>query len=169
MIRAEDPKELQKRKLGSLITALIFTKSCEKLAAYLEKEGATHHAKMLRARAVVHDNSKIINEDELIALSRIINDKSSMRDSSVMLTPVMRDAIKLHWKNNSHHPEHFSSVTDMTRIDVMEMCCDWHARSIQYGSNFLSFVKERQENRFHFPKWLFAEIWHYCEVLNEEE
>ena len=141
-------------------------KSCEILAEYLETEGATLHAQNLRKRALVHDNSKINNKNELIALSKIINDKSTMRDSSVPISSIMKDAIKLHWQNNSHHPEHFKSVIDMSKLDIMEMCCDWHARSMQYGSDFLSFVKKRQEERFHFPDWMFAEIWHYCEVLN---
>jgi hypothetical protein len=153
----------------TLIHKELVLKSCEKLARYLDSQNAHRHAKMLRARSIIHDNSKTSNEEELIALSKIINDKSSMRDASVQLSSVMKDAIKLHWKNNSHHPEHYESVLDMTRLDVMEMCCDWYARSIQYGSDFLSFVKERQETRFHFPDWMFAEIWHYCQVLNSEE
>ena len=140
-------------------------RSCEKLAMYLDRVGATEHAKQLRARALVHDNSKISNEDEMKALSRIINDKTSLKDPTKQLSPIKKDAIKLHWKNNSHHPEHFKTPIDMSKLDIMEMCCDWHARSVQYGSDFLSFVKLRQNDRFHFPEWMFAEIWHYCEVL----
>lgn len=140
-------------------------KSCEKLANYLDRVGACEHAKQLRARALVHDNSKICNEDEMRALSRIINDKTSLKDPTKQLSPIKKDAIKLHWKHNSHHPEHFKTPIDMSKLDIMEMCCDWHARSVQYGSDFLSFVRLRQEDRFHFPEWMFAEIWHYCEVL----
>ena len=141
-------------------------KSCEKLATYLEKEGAINHAKRLIERSKVHDDSKISCAEELRALSSIINDKTSLIDPSIILSQIKQDAIKLHWIHNSHHPEHFKSPTDMTRLDVMEMCCDWHARSIQYGTPFLEFVRDRQENRFHFPDWMFKEIWHYCEVLN---
>ena len=140
-------------------------KSCEKLARYLERTGAINHANKLRERGLVHDNSKITCEDELYALSKIINDKEGLRNPAKKMTPMNEEAIKLHWQNNSHHPEHYKSSTDMTRLDVMEMCCDWHARSIQYGTDFLEFVKERQKNRFHFPDWMFSEIWHYCEVL----
>ena len=99
-------------------------KSCEKLARYLEGEGATEHAEMLRERALVHDDSKMSCEDELNALSRIINDKSSLMDCTKQLSPIKQDAIRLHWKHNSHHPEHFKSVLDMTKLDIMEMCCD---------------------------------------------
>ena len=142
--------------------------SCQKLAKYLESTGAVKHAQKLLERAKVHDNSKMSCEDELSALSRIINDKSSLMDASKQLSQIKLDAIKLHWKNNTHHPEHYKSCTDMSRLDVMEMCCDWHARSSQYNTNFLEFVKARQADRFHFPEWMFAEIWHYCKVLASE-
>lgn len=143
-------------------------KSCNKLADYLDQVGAVEHARQLRERALVHDNSKICCEDELNALSRIINDKSSLTDSKSQLSPIKQDSIKLHWKHNSHHPEFYKTAIDMSKLDIMEMCCDWHARSVQYHTNFLEFVKARQEDRFHFPDWMFAEIWHYCKVLDYE-
>lgn len=140
-------------------------KSAEKLIRYLTKEGATNHANLLRQRANVHDDSKMSSIDEMHALSRIINDKTTLRDASAQLSPIKKDAIALHWRHNSHHPEHYDSVIDMTKIDIMEMCCDWHARSTQYKTDLLEFVKKQQEERFHFPDWMFAEIWHYCNVL----
>ena len=60
------------------------------------------------------------------------------------------------------------SGRNLTKVDIMEMCCDWHARSTQYKTNFLEFVKKQQEIRFKFPEWMFAEVWHYCEVLASE-
>lgn len=143
-------------------------KSCKKLSNYLEKQGAIIHSKMLMERAEVHDNSKTTCQDELHALSRIINDKTSLMDSSIQLSPIKLDAVKLHWKHNSHHPEHYDSPIDMSKLDIMEMCCDWHARSMQYGTDFLKFVSDRQRDRFHFPDWMYSEIWHYCQILASE-
>lgn len=140
-------------------------KSCQKLARYLEAEGAFEHAAALRERGKVHDNSKISDEDELHALSRIVNDKVTLVDPTKKLSPIKRDAIALHWKHNTHHPEHFKSPIDMSKLDIMEMCCDWHARSVQYNTDFLEYINTQQETRFHFPDWMFAEILHYCEVL----
>lgn len=152
----------------TMIHKMYVRKSCEKLAVYLEREGAVEHAKMLRERAIVHDNSKICCEGELSALSRIIHDKGSLKDATKQLSPIKQDSIKLHWKHNSHHPEHFKNAIDMSKLDIMEMCCDWYARSMQYKTDFLEFVKARQEDRFHFPDWMFAEVWHYCKVLAAE-
>lgn len=160
--------DYEKMFRDTLIHKSFVVTSCEKLARYLEKEGAVEHAKMLRERAKIHDNSKISCEEELQALSRIINDKSSLVDSSKQLSPIKQDAIKLHWKHNTHHPEHYKTVKDMSKLDIMEMCCDWHARSTQYKTDFLKFVEDRQKDRFNFPDWMFAEIWHYCKVLASE-
>lgn len=143
-------------------------KSAAKLIRYLEKEKAFQHAKQLKERAKNHDNTKISQPDELYALSRIINDKSSLKNANNQLSPLKKDAIMLHYKHNSHHPEHFQSILDMNKLDIMEMCCDWHARSTQYKTNFLEYVKIQQENRFHFPDWMFAEIWHYCQILSSD-
>ena len=158
--------DYEKMFCDTLIHKEFLEKSCDKLIAYLEREGATEHARLLKERAKVHDNSKISCEDEMRALSMIINDKSSLIDASKQLPQINQDAIKLHWKHNSHHPEHFKTPIDMSKLDIMEMCCDWHARSTQYNTDFLEFVKKRQEERFHFPDWMFAEIMHYCEILN---
>lgn len=152
----------------TMIHKMYVKKSCDKLIAYLEREGAVEHARMLREAALEHDNSKISCEDEMRALARIVNDKSCLKDSKKQLSKIKQDSIKLHWKHNEHHPEHYKTPIDMPTLRRMEMCCDWHARSTQYGTDFLQFVKDRQEDRFHFPNWMFAEIWHYCEVLANE-
>ena len=158
--------DYEKMFCDTLIHKYYVEKSCAKLIAYLEREGATEHARLLKERAKVHDNSKISCEDEMRALSMIINDKTSLSDASKQLSQIKVDAIKLHWKHNTHHPEHFKTPMDMSRLDIMEMCCDWHARSTQYKTDFLDFVQKRQADRFHFPDWLFAEIGHYCQILN---
>ena len=160
--------DYEKMFRDTLIHKSYIMKSCKRLADYMENNGAVEHAKMLMERAKIHDDSKISCEDELNALSRIINDKSTLVDSSKQLSPIKQDAIKLHWEHNTHHPEHFKTPMDMSKLDIMEMCCDWHARSTQYNTDFLKFVEERQKDRFHFPDWMFAEIWHYCKVLANE-
>lgn len=140
-------------------------KACKKMSEYLKSEGSVVHSEAIMRRAELHDLSKVTCDDEMRALSMIINDKSSLKDANVQLSDFKKDSIRLHHKHNSHHPEFHKSILDMTKLDIMEMCCDWYARSLQYGTDFLDFVKKSQANRFHFPDWMFAEIWHYCEVL----
>ncbi|MDO5556965.1 MAG: DUF5662 family protein [Clostridia bacterium] len=136
------------------------------LINFLNAEGAVNHAKQLQERLLAHDDSKIKCEDELLALARISNN-SSLKDPSQSLLQINQEALLLHWKNNSHHPEHFKTSYDMTKLDLMEMCCDWHARSVELGTNFLEFVQTRQNNRFHFPNIIFEEIMFYCKILDQ--
>lgn len=143
--------------------------SAQKLAAYLRKEGAIIHAELLLERALIHDNSKITCLEELDSLSRIINDKTNLKNPSKRLTAIKEKSIKLHWQHNSHHPEHYKSVLDMALLDILEMCCDWHARSMQFGTELIEFVDIQNEKRFHFPEWKFNEILHYCKVLSEND
>ena len=138
---------------------------CNKFADYLKEKGCFHEACELRNRATVHDNSKITDHDEFIALTSIVSDKSCLENASVPLSTLKQNSIKLHWKNNSHHPEHFENYEEMSTIDRMEMACDWMARSLQYKSNLLEFVKTRQEDRFHFSETMFTEVYNYCEIL----
>lgn len=140
-------------------------KSCKKLADYLISQNMDYHAKLLLERAEVHDNSKIMNFDELQALSTIINDKSCLKDAKKALSQIKTDALKLHWKHNDHHPEHYKNVADMPKDAIMEMCCDWHARSVQYKTDLMEFLETRQKQRFHFPEYMYLEIKHYCEIL----
>ena len=128
-------------------------------------KGFYSEARELRSRALVHDNSKIDNYDEFFALTSIVNDKSCLENAGTPLSVLKQNSIKLHWKNNSHHPEHFENYEEMSTIDRMEMACDWMARSLQYKSNLLEFVKTRQEERFHFTDAMFKEVYKYCTIL----
>lgn len=138
---------------------------CNKFATYLKEKGFYLEANELRKRAVVHDNSKITNRDEFMALTSIVSDKSCLENASVPLSTLKQKSIMLHWKNNAHHPEHFENYEEMSKVDRMEMASDWMARSLQYKSNLLEFVKTRQEDRFHFSDAMFEEIYNYCTIL----
>lgn len=40
----------------------------------------------------------------------------------------MKPALKHHYENNRHHPEHYvAGISGMTLIDLIEMYCDWAA------------------------------------------
>lgn len=138
---------------------------CNKFATYLKANGFYHEACELKKRAIIHDNSKITNHDEFLALTSIVSDKSCLEKASVPLSTLKQNSIKLHWRNNTHHPEHFENYEDMSKLDRMEMVCDWMARSLQYKTDLLEFVKTRQEDRFHFPEAMFEEVYNYCKIL----
>ena len=138
--------------------------SCLKMAHFLHTANQDDLAIELLRRALIHDNSKL-NEKELLAFSRLENKKSSLKDPNSVFDEETKQIIEIHWKSNRHHPEFFSNVNNMNEIDLIEMCCDWHARSIQYNTDLLEFARTRQENRFHFNQENFEKIIFYCEIL----
>ncbi len=155
--------------------------SCEVLALELEKRGAENHARRLRERGRVHDNSKIgysaylpeyeISakkkrfDDELYALSKVSYLIDTMKNVDGKSNPLVKEATELHWKNNAHHPEHYKSCLDMTNLDIMEMVSDWVARATQMETNVIEYVNNSQKERFHFPDWMFQQIMYYLNLI----
>lgn len=140
-------------------------KVCNIFADYLQELGQIEDADDLRERAILHDNSKILNKDEFRALTSIINDKSSLRDANSRLSSFKQDAIELHWKNNEHHPEHYENIADMSPRARREFVCDCCARSIQYKTDLLEFMETRLKERFHFSDIVKEEIMYNCKTL----
>ena len=89
-----------------------------------------------------------------------------MTDPTIIPNDEVSKILELHWENNSHHPEHYKNINHMNEIDILEMVCDWSARSRQYNTNLLSFAKTRLENRFvNFSQENKQKILNYCEIL----
>lgn len=137
------------------------------LIIHLLKTGRREEAIELTKRLAEHDNSKVLS-DELDYIMKLECNKKSFTDANYCLTDAERKVIEKHWQHNPHHPEFHKNYSDMTELDIMEMVCDWHSRSVQYKTDLISFVKTRQENRFRFPEDMFRKILAYCEVLIEE-
>ena len=138
---------------------------CTKFSEYLKQQGLGEDAAELIQRASAHDNSKILNKDEFRTLTNIVNDKSSLTNANSQLSFFKQDSLELHWKHNSHHPEHFDNYDEMSKIDRLEMVCDWMARSLQYKSDLIDFVTTRQKERFRFSEEMYNEIYDYCITL----
>ena len=137
------------------------------LIDYLLKNNEEDLAFNLLKNLSKHDDSKL-NEDEFKKLCEIPYNTNSFTNSKEKMDEKLKKCIELHWKNNRHHPEYWDNVLNMSELDIMEMCCDWHARSKQYNTDFLEFVKTRQNTRFHFPKKIFDKIWNYCLILENK-
>lgn len=120
----------------------------------------------LLKRGSVHDNSKF-NADEFKRMAMILKSRDCFTNADNQLSPEEIRAIEAHWAKNRHHPEYFESSSDMTELDMIEMVCDWFARSRQYGTDFIPFVKERQKNRFRFDKPQFDFILKYCTLIEK--
>ena len=141
------------------------------IAGYFIDNGDLNSAIEILRRVASHDNSKF-DDDEFMRLASILDSRECFTDANAQLSEIKRDAIKYHWKCNRHHPEYFQDKSEMTEMDMIEMVCDWFARSLQYKTDFIDFVLERQRNRFKFEESQFTYILEWCyrlEVLYNKQ
>ena len=140
--------------------------NCYLLAKYLMSKNRIELGIQLLKRGCEHDNSKFDSE-EFRKLSQILKSRQCFTNAKEKLTQNEIKAIKYHWEHNRHHPEYHSSYDDMTELDILEMVCDWFARSLQYQTDFLPFIEERQRIRFRFSTRQYTKIHKYCVLISE--
>ena len=162
-----DTDKISKEINDALMHRACVMRSGKYLAKYLIHINRSVDAIRILARCSVHDISKIQNTEEFLSLASIVDQIDSMHDINHVLSTSQQDAIRLHWKNNSHHPEYYDSANDMSELDIMEMACDCHARSKQYGTDLLEYIESQQILRFHFDARHFYMLKRYCTILVE--
>lgn len=138
--------------------------SALKMFAYLCSIDKEDLGVELLKRAAVHDNSKF-EDEELYLLSRLSDSHEAFTDPKYTLSENQKKSIQLHWQHNSHHPEFYEDPSQMSELDILEMVCDWHARSSQYDTDLLEFVETRQKNRFNFEPKMYKKIIKYCKII----
>ena len=138
-----------------------------KIAEYFFENNQTELGIKILQRVAVHDNSKF-SKKELENLSEIYKSDECFKNAKYTLSEKERNNIELHWKHNTHHPEHFEDIEDMSKVDIVEMVCDWYARSVQYETDLLEFINTRQTTRFNFPEHIWEEILYYANILLKE-
>lgn len=157
MLRMIDDNVLHKK---------IVLDKCLLVSKYFIEHGDIEFGLNIIRRGVTHDNSKFSKQEftELVSIISSDTDKC-FKDATYTLSDKERKAIEHHWKSNKHHPEYYENTDDMGELDIIEMVCDWAARSEQYGTDLLEFIEERQRNRFKFSDSLFERIEKYCKLI----
>lgn len=143
---------------------------CLLVSKYFIQKGNVELGLNIIRRGVAHDNSKF-SKQEFVELVSIISPKTDkcFKDATYTLSEEERKIIERHWKSNRHHPEFYDNQEEMGELDIIEMVCDWAARSQQYGTDLMEFVEERQHNRFKFSDRLFKKIEGYCRLVVQLE
>lgn len=95
----------------------------------------------------------------------------------------MQKATDHHVHTNSHHPEYYDSSstinkedrdknpdkivdsTDMTELDIAEMCCDWCAMSEEKGNSPFEWADSRINKRWKFTDDQVDLIYYILELL----
>jgi hypothetical protein len=102
-------------------------------------------------RARKHDQTKLESpEVELFTeYTDQLKDLTYGSDEYNAALAAMGPAIKHHYANNRHHPEHFKNgIDDMNLVDMIEMLCDWKAASTRHNDGNLRRSIEINGNRF---------------------
>jgi len=162
-----DTEKLSREMNDTLIHRACVMRSGEYLARYLIYKNRSVDAVRLLGRCSIHDISKIQNTEEFMSLASIVDEIDTMHNIEHVLSAKQEEAIRLHRKRNSHHPEYYDSPNDMSELDLLEMACDCHARSRQYQTDLIAYIEIQQGLRFHFDNEHFRKLKSYCTALVE--
>lgn len=139
--------------------------NCLILSEYLIRNGKTELGLELLKRGSEHDISKF-SISECLGLGSLSGSNKSFKEPLAKLSESDKDIIREHWKVNRHHPEYYEiHKEEMKEIDMLEMVCDWYARSKQYGTDFIPFIVARQGNRFKIDNEKFDVILKWSKIL----
>jgi hypothetical protein len=113
--------------------------ACSMLGKRLVNAGRVEFGRNLIARGFAHDQSKFhgIEWDYLHQGDDI--DKTKLWD-----------AIKQHVATNDHHPEFHGGIDNMPEIAIAEMCCDWYARSQEFGKDLREWIRKEAFKKYKF-------------------
>lgn len=142
-------------------------KCCNLLAAYLFENQMEDIALELMKRGFSHDMSKL-SDEEFYGMAKFANDMDALKDPKKQISSEKEIYINMHRDNNKHHPEFWDDITEMTTLDIMELCCDWCARSEQFKTDVIEFLQTRQKTQFNFPENIYREIEKYLLIIVDQ-
>jgi hypothetical protein len=119
-------------------------------------------------RAENHDKSKL-SDPELDVFSefgpKLKNTKYGSEEYNESLHQ-MGSALKHHYQNNRHHPEHFENgVSGMNIVDFVEMICDWKAASLRMKNGNFEESIDQNAKRFGLDPQVVSIIKNTSELL----
>lgn len=114
----------------------------------------------IEERWLHHDDSKL-QEPEKSMYDEFTPKLRAMTYGNGEYKQTLRDmgpALKHHYENNSHHPEHYSNgINGMSLLDLIEMLADWKAAGMRHADGNMQQSLEVNKQRFAISNQL-AEI-----------
>jgi hypothetical protein len=105
----------------------------------------------LAARQLIHDASKL-QEPEKSTYDEFTPKLRGSTYGSDEYKGFLKDmgvALKHHYENNSHHPEHYpNGINGMSLLDVIEMLADWKAAGMRHADGDIQKSLEINKKRF---------------------
>ena len=157
---------IQEHINDTLLHKQLLINSCLKMINYLYSCGREDDALALARRCSSHDHSKL-DEEEIKCFTQLPKEGHNKKPNGI-LTEEQKKLIETHWSKNKHHPEYFNDYHEMGEVDILEMVCDWSARSDQFCNvkSLVQFLDETQKKRFGFDDEFYSKIHDYCEILD---
>lgn len=118
---------------------------------HIEKveEFITYFNDVMTERSINHDKSKLFDPEKVIfdEFTPKLKDSTYGSEEYKKFLVDMKPALDHHYKNNSHHPEHYENgINGMNLFDLVEMFCDWCAASLRHeNGNILNSIEMNQE------------------------
>lgn len=105
----------------------------------------------LDRRKILHDNSKLDEPEKKIFdeyTPKLANSTYGSEEYKSYLEG-MKVALKHHYANNRHHPEHFENgIKEMNLVDLIEMLADWKAATLRHNDGDIMKSIEINQERF---------------------
>jgi hypothetical protein len=110
------------------------------------------------ARSLMHDASKLEEPEKSMydEFTPKLRASTYGSDEYKQFLKDMGTALKHHYENNSHHPEHYQNgVNGMSLLDVIEMLADWKAAGMRHADGNIQQSLEINKTRFGISDQLF--------------
>lgn len=123
----------------------------------------------LLERAKVHDNSKLESPEKEVfdRCTPFLKDLTYGSDEYKRVLKELEPALNHHYRENSHHPEHyFHGVDGMNLFDVLEMFMDWKAAGERHTDGDIYKSIGINKKRFNLSDQLERILINTAEYLN---
>lgn len=120
-------------------------------------------------RAARHDRTKLLDPEKSMydEFTPQLRELTYGSDEYKAVLVKMGEALKHHYKYNSHHPEHWDNgINDMSLLDLIEMVADWKAASLRHADGNIVNSLEINKKRFDISDQLFSIIKNTVEEMD---
>ena len=108
---------------------------------------------VLQKRIKYHDHTKLYDPEKTIfdKVTPKLKELTYGSEEYKAQLKEMQEALDHHYKENSHHPEHYENgIRDMDLVDIIEMLCDWKAASERHSDGDIMKSIEINQKRFNY-------------------
>lgn len=123
-------------------------------------------------RSINHDQSKLESpEVEIfdIYTAKLRGCTYGSEEYKVYLKE-MQVALDHHYKENSHHPEHYDNgINGMNLFDLVEMICDWKSATLRHADGNIYKSLEINQKRYNISPQLQEILTNTVELIEDTE